>query len=112
MSDSPLCTTCGHTGEPRSETPGSLLIEVILWLCFLIPGVIYTVWRHNRRHEVCSKCGSATLIPPDSPIARGFYAANPSAAPVVPVNLPVRASVGSVAFGRRIGRLVGRLMGR
>lgn len=63
------CVTCGHQGEPEKDTPGSIWIEVILWLCFLIPGLIYSVWRLNRRHEVCRACGSKELIPHDSPKA-------------------------------------------
>jgi len=109
MSDPLFCTSCGHTGKPRSETPGSLLIEIILWLCILIPGIIYTVWRHNRRHDVCEKCGSAALIPPDSPIAKSFYVANPGTAPMVAVSPPVRASAGSVSFGRWLGRKFSQL---
>lgn len=63
------CVKCGHQSEPQKSTPGSIWIEVILWLCFLVPGLIYSVWRINRRHEVCRACGSAELIPHDSPKA-------------------------------------------
>lgn len=63
------CKACGTQSRPTTETPGSILIEVVLWLCFLIPGLIYSLWRLNRRHQVCPKCGSEALIPPDSPIA-------------------------------------------
>lgn len=63
------CTSCGHEGQARTRTKGSLLIEIILWLSFLLPGVIYTIWRHISRERVCSACGSSTLIPPDSPAA-------------------------------------------
>lgn len=62
------CKACGTQALPTTVTPGSILIEAVLWLCFLIPGVIYSLWRHNKRHEVCPKCGSDALIPHDSPI--------------------------------------------
>jgi hypothetical protein len=64
-----FCTSCGHEGPGKTRTRGSILIEIILWLCFLIPGLIYTVWRHASRHKVCGSCGSGTLIKPDSPMA-------------------------------------------
>jgi hypothetical protein len=40
-----------------------------LWLAFILPGLVYSVWRHNKRHDACPKCGSAALIPADSPKA-------------------------------------------
>lgn len=63
------CTVCGFEGEPESRTPGSMAIEVVLWLCFLLPGLIYSIWRLNKRHAACAKCGSGLLIPCDSPRA-------------------------------------------
>jgi len=64
------CKDCGTIAAPATDTPGSILIELVLWLCFIIPGLIYSLWRHNKRHDVCAKCGGAHLIPPDSPLAR------------------------------------------
>jgi hypothetical protein len=67
-----LCSSCGHVGRPKSVTPGSILIEAVLWLCLIVPGLIYSLWRINRRHEACAKCGAATLLPMDSPVAANF----------------------------------------
>lgn len=53
-------------------TRGHILIEIILWLCFLIPGVIYSIWRHSTRYDVCGSCGASTLVPVGSPVARTF----------------------------------------
>jgi hypothetical protein len=64
-----FCTACGHLGKPRMRTQGSLLIEIALWIAFIVPGVIYSIWRHTTRGEVCEACGAANLIPPDSPVA-------------------------------------------
>ena len=63
------CTNCGFVGKTKTTTPGSIWIELILWLCFIIPGLIYSAWRHNKRHESCGKCGSSSIIPSDSPFA-------------------------------------------
>jgi hypothetical protein len=67
-----ICSACGTTGKPKSETPGSILIEIILWLCFIVPGLIYSIWRHTKRHDVCRSCGAAQLLPVDSPAGRSL----------------------------------------
>jgi hypothetical protein len=65
-----VCTQCGTVGDIARSTKGSFLIELILWLCFLIPGLIYSVWRLTTRAKVCRCCGSSTLVPVDSPVGR------------------------------------------
>lgn len=70
MSKSRYCRNCGSIAKPRKHTPGSFLIEIVLWCCFLVPGVIYSLWRLSARREVCAKCGAGNLIPPDSPNAQ------------------------------------------
>lgn len=63
------CMTCGIDTNPKSTTKGSIFIEIILWLCFLIPGVIYSIWRTTTRTKVCPSCGGTTMVPSDSPAA-------------------------------------------
>ncbi len=62
-----ICTVCGHVGKARIETKGSFAIEVVAWLFFLIPGVIYSLWRLTTRHKACRSCKSGAVIPVDSP---------------------------------------------
>jgi len=62
-----ICTTCGFVGKPKKDTKGSFFTELILWFCFLLPGVIYSLWRIITRKYVCSKCYMATIIPLDTP---------------------------------------------
>ncbi len=96
-----VCSRCGHVGEPVSSTPGSMAIELVLWLCLLLPGLVYSLWRLSRRHPVCAKCGSADLLPLDTP--RGRELAGPLA-PAATVPPPVRAPrAGAVKFGRALG---------
>lgn len=64
------CTTCGHQGMGQTRTRGSLLIEVVLWFCFFVPGLIYSLWRLGSKHKVCASCGASTLVPLASPVAR------------------------------------------
>lgn len=62
-----VCTNCGHVGSPFYEAKGNPAIEVLLWLFFLIPGLIYSLWRSQSRYPVCPKCQSPHMIPGDSP---------------------------------------------
>lgn len=67
-----FCSTCGHEGPTSRKTKGGLLIEIVLWCFFIVPGLVYSLWRLNSRHNVCAKCGSTALVPVDSPVARAF----------------------------------------
>jgi hypothetical protein len=65
-----VCKNCGWTGVGRIERKGSAGVEVLLWLFFIIPGVIYTAWRGSTRHRACPQCGQASLIPVSSPMGQ------------------------------------------
>jgi hypothetical protein len=65
-----ICRNCGYRGGGEMVTPGSFLIEVILWACLIIPGLVYSLWRHSRRHQACPSCHERQLIPAASPIGR------------------------------------------
>jgi len=67
-----LCLHCASQGKPKTKTKGSFLIEVILWLCFILPGLIYSIWRVSSRYKVCPACGQPGMIPLDSPRAQQF----------------------------------------
>lgn len=66
-----VCTRCGMITNARKEGKGSCLIEIILWVVgiplFLLPGIIYSIWRRTDRDRICSKCGSPALVPVVSP---------------------------------------------
>lgn len=62
-----ICHVCGYVGRPKSHTRGSLLLEILLWLIFLIPGIIYSLWRLSTRQKVCPKCLTPNMIPEDTP---------------------------------------------
>jgi predicted RNA-binding Zn-ribbon protein involved in translation (DUF1610 family)/uncharacterized membrane protein YqaE (UPF0057 family) len=63
-----VCKNCGYTGNPVKSMKGNFFTELILWLCFIVPGLIYSVWRHTSEGDVCPKCGKDSMIPSDSPI--------------------------------------------
>lgn len=62
-----VCTQCGYVGKPKTAIKGSMGMEIVLWLFFIIPGLIYSVWRSSSRYDVCPKCNNQSLIPLDSP---------------------------------------------
>ncbi len=75
------CATCGATGKPKTRTKGSILIELVLWLMFIVPGLIYSIWRLSTRAQVCSNCGATGIIPIGSPVVRRSLASNQTPAP-------------------------------
>lgn len=71
-----VCKDCGFVGTGTTITKGSIFIELVLWCFLIVPGLIYSIWRHTTRHKGCPKCGSAHLIPADSPIGQRFISEN------------------------------------
>lgn len=52
------CGSCKYQGKGKSVVKGSIFIEIILWFFFLVPGLIYSIWRLTSKFYVCPKCGS------------------------------------------------------
>jgi len=53
------CPNCGYTGKPGKIgwDAGSVLITLILLICFILPGIIYALWRDGKANKVCCpKC--------------------------------------------------------
>lgn len=111
MSEQVVCTKCGHVGASTTVTNGSFAIEVVLWLCFLIPGIIYSLWRLSSRYEACPVCGNAEVLPSTAPVAQKFLRENlPEklvAAKAGPVRPPSKAAR---SVGRSLGRIVGKVL--
>ena len=74
MSKGILCMTCDYLGEPKAIAKGTMGVELIRWLCFVISGLIYSVWRLSSRHECCPSRSQTGLIPRMSPMAQKFLA--------------------------------------
>ena len=66
-----LCTKCGYQGKGKNIVPGNFAIELVLWLCFLLPGLIYTIWRSSKTFKGCPTC-KERMIPLESPVAQKF----------------------------------------
>lgn len=91
-------------GEPIAVTKGQFWTEVILWLLFLLPGLVYSVWRLASRTDGCASCGSQSLIPVDSPLGEKIAAEYNAKYPVAQ-QPPLKPKPKAVAFGRKLGRL-------
>lgn len=65
-----ICQNCGSRGEPKTITKGSIGMEIILWICFLIPGLIYSIWRLTSKYKGCPSCGQPNMINVNTPNGR------------------------------------------
>lgn len=75
MKKESVCNACGYVGYPKKVTKGSILIEFVLWLCLIIPGLIYSIWRMTSRYTACPNCKTPnSMIPTDSPIGKKLLA--------------------------------------
>src|SRR5262249_46741156 len=66
----------------KQYTKGSILTEIILWLFFLLPGLIYSLWRATTNYWGCPQCASQNMIPVDSPSAQKFFAETKPGQPI------------------------------
>ena len=63
-----VCANCRSVMRPTSTVRGSFGMEVLLWLCFLLPGFIYSMWRLcSARIVACPVCKAPNPIPLNSP---------------------------------------------
>lgn len=70
-----ICTQCGSIGKPQRVAGGSLLVELALWLFFLVPGFIYSLWRISTKRPACRACGAIhAMVPLHSPRGRELAA--------------------------------------
>ncbi len=67
MAGQMVCSQCGTMGGGKVR--GSWALELILWLCFLVPGIMYTQWRSSGP-RACRACGNTTLVPANSPVGQ------------------------------------------
>jgi len=63
-----VCSICGYQGKPKTVTKGSIIIELALWIMFVVPGLIYSLWRMTSRYKACPNCLTPNMIPLDSPM--------------------------------------------
>ena len=74
MAKKMICTNCGFQGKPKTKVKGSGVVEIFLWICLILPGILYTLWRSTSRYKACPKCAQPTMIPVDTPGAKKMLA--------------------------------------
>lgn len=100
-----VCQNCGHVGEPSQKQRGSTLVTIILLLFWILPGVIYYIWRSADKSLRCDSCHSLNVIPADTEAAKPYL--RPSDNLNVSSVLPKQASRNSMAF--KLGKTWGSL---
>lgn len=70
MAKQAVCEHCHTVAKPTWGARGSCLMEVVLWLMLIVPGIIYSVWRVTTIRKLCPACGSSDLVPLESPRGR------------------------------------------
>lgn len=56
------CASCKNfTSTPLKK--GNGWIELILYIFYIIPGIIYSIWRRSGEPSVCPTCKADALIP-------------------------------------------------
>ncbi len=67
-----VCMECGCQHDPIDAKRGLLVIEIFMWLLYILPGVIYSIWRRVRTQQVCSKCRNPSVVLTSSSRAMGM----------------------------------------
>lgn len=66
-----VCMECGCQRDPVDAKRGLLVIEICMWLLYILPGVIYSIWRRVRKYQVCPQCRNPSVVLTSSSRARG-----------------------------------------
>lgn len=62
-----VCLNCGHEAPPVIQSSGHRVVEAVMWLMLIIPGLLYSMWRYSTRKQVCVSCGALELVKASSP---------------------------------------------
>lgn len=55
------CNSC-HNYTPTAVMKGNGWIELVLYLFYIIPGIIYSIWRRSDAPNVCPLCKAPGLV--------------------------------------------------
>jgi len=59
------CPSCGYIGKAKivDWDLGGCLIAIILLICFIVPGIIYIIWRDSKAAKLCCpQCGWINVV--------------------------------------------------
>ena len=63
------CRTC-HSFSTTGLKKGNGWIELVLYLFYIVPGIIYSIWRRSGAPPVCPVCRSHALVPAAAAVAK------------------------------------------
>ena len=66
-----VCMECGCQRDPINAKRGLLVIEIFMWLLYIFPGIIYSIWRRVRKQQVCPNCRNPSVVLTSSSRAMG-----------------------------------------
>ena len=61
-----VCESCNEQTMSVTKMKGTMLINIVLLVCMVVPGVLYFVWRLTTKHKACGSCGSDQILPINS----------------------------------------------
>jgi len=68
------CNAC-HNHSANAKMKGNGWVELLLYLLYIAPGLIYSVWRRSGTRNICPVCTKDALVPAASaksvPVAKG-----------------------------------------
>ncbi len=70
-----ICSYCGYKDKHEKYKRGSTKVEIILWLCLILPGLVYSIWRLVTKINVCPNCRTATMISTKTPHGQSLMGA-------------------------------------
>lgn len=73
MSEEFICRQGGQISPLELNKKGKLSVEIALGLPFLIPGLIYSIWRRTARWFAFPDCGTHHMVPLKSPMDRDAH---------------------------------------
>lgn len=81
-----ICRNCETYAYPiYGPMKGSAVITVILLFFFVLPGIIYAIWRRTGRRPVCAQCGDSSLVPWSSAVGQRIFALKQAQQAVPPI---------------------------
>lgn len=60
------CRFCTHYVAEK-PMPGNSWTELAMYMCCLVPGLIYSIWRRSGRTHTCPSCRRRGLFPVAAP---------------------------------------------
>ena len=68
-----ICKNCGEVSNAIIKTKGSIIIEIFLYLFYIIPGVLYTLYRVTNKYPICQHCESKEIILRNKRVGESLY---------------------------------------